>query len=151
MELFLFLFFGVTFIVALLISFKMDNDLHRTMPYARGYVIGYMCAVWPMALLAAMLILCFAMGQPEAIFEMPDVTAAFISLGIYSALGVGIIKRNRYMFLAYIILSFNLLAWIFLGIYLYRRWDEMKYYTSYQPISGPYETPKVEVVGKEDK
>lgn len=142
MEMFLVLFFGITFIISLFISFKMDNDLHRTLPYARGYVIGYMCAIWPMAILAGLFMLCFAMGHPEAILTVPDIAAGFVALLFYSALGIGIIKRNRYIFLAYIILSFNILLWVFLGIYLWRRWDELKHYTVYEPV--------VEVIGKEE-
>ena len=52
--------------------------------------------------------------------------AAFVYAVLIFVLGLMIYRRNRWVWLVYVIVSLNPISWIINGIYLKNRWKEMK-------------------------
>jgi len=135
--------FGITFIISLIISMKMENKRQLANKHTRGYTIGYLCAIWPMTILAGFILIGMITGHISDFLNIPTISQAMLILAVLSGLGIGIIKRSRWMFLSYVIVTFTPILWILLGIYLYRRWDELSL--------GEIVTPEVTVIQTTNK
>jgi hypothetical protein len=122
------IFWGVT-IVCMLISipaaYSMDESLHKKhpnmKPYKWGYYIGWMGTLG---------------GAPLAVLQFIAASKTYGSsaeihvwLGVVLILGaiahIFVLKRNKWVWIAAIILQLNPILWIVNGVYLKNRWSEL--------------------------
>jgi len=91
-------------------------------PGNRSYAWGYFIALMAISLGCGLAVL----GLAE-LSEPGGDSGSSIILGLLSTLlGVLIFKRNRWGWLAFVVLGLNPAAWIINGVYLKNRWQEMK-------------------------
>lgn len=99
---------------AIILNRKMLAKSPRRRPFAWGYFLA----------LAVLLLGIVSLGLA---FTDSDERALLIASGVTASLLAALLcRRNRWAWLAFVILQLNPLSWIVNGIYLKNRWGEMR-------------------------
>lgn len=114
----------ITIPIAWYFCIRLEKKRISIHPNTRPYRWGYFLGVWGLSSVPLVIV---ALVASEIM--NPHDNEASIAMPLYIMLGgllcYGVLKRNRYAWILFTIMSLNPVAWVVNGIYIYNRWKEM--------------------------
>jgi len=114
---------------------QLKNSCPHCLPYAWGYFRAYGVILSLIFIVGVLGFVVFHFHQegesasaPRLFFaekSLANLIGYSIALLVYGPINYLVIKRKRWAYLVAIVLSLNPVMWIFEGIYLRKRWDEL--------------------------
>lgn len=108
-------------IITALILEKKRPDKETTRRYTWGYFNGVFCVITSSVVILILLVALFYLD----VRTTPEMMFVIMSAGVFFWLGMLTIKRVCWAFIIATILSFNPIAYLINGIYIYRRRKEL--------------------------
>ena len=118
-------FIAITAIISLVYSYFKNRKFMKENPGKKRYMWGFYQGVSPLIICGLLSIMAVFGGLDPLNLQGEEQLGAIYFL-IMGVLGYFTIKRNRWAFVLKTILMMNPIIWIINGVYIYRRWGEMK-------------------------